>query len=63
MNSDDNPRPDLFNDRRTEGRRAAPTAAESYLTHGVNEESKMRRAATQASAMKARVKARSTGNA
>jgi hypothetical protein len=57
--------PDVFNDRRSEGRRTTPSyntpgarAAESYLKHGVSEESKMRRSATLAAASKARAKAR-----
>jgi hypothetical protein len=67
---DDNPRPDLFNDRRSEGRRTTPSyatpgaaAAASYLKHGVNQDSLMRRSATLAAASKARVKARRAGNA
>lgn len=66
MNGED--APPLFNDRRSEGRRSTPSyatpgarAAESYLKHGVNQESKARRSATLAAASKARVKARRTG--
>lgn len=60
---------DVFSDRREEGRRNTPMngpsyatpgarAAESYLKHGVSEESKLQRSATLAAATKARVKAR-----